>query len=525
MKKSFLYIGLIFFVGITLFVFEKNSYSVTRTSARRTAGIRKTNTNSNTKAKSARSATSARRSATNQSAQKARAATTRSATNARSARAASNKRVLSRSGGKKTTPTLAADTTPKVASGNTCPVMTILRKVANDDGTETYYSKRNVTCVEPENAHTMQYSTANKNNLPLTMQVKPSWIEANNAYYFECDTGYLLKTVDKDKVKIKTCIPFTEICPLNTVIENTTDGFLHPNTRENCVATEYSNIINANAIKEIDPNQVARYSYDIAQDDMRMFVCPLNYYADNSNITSNENLLVECKACPNNLYSPRGAVGASSCKMPCNAGETSVFLSNGNYECRACNTKCSTYNSQTKSCDTKSGWICKENGTGSAYPADKSVCDSNVVDIVVDENGNNQCKCPDGYMGNGIKTSLGGEGCFKECGANATMENDKTCECNEGYQGDAYAGCTESPKDLSADDCVDNATFENGVCKCPDGYFGDGIKDNDKSPLCKILPDSSLCQNQYNYSTKQGTQTPRGCVPQCESGSYWAPVN
>ena len=520
MRKSFLYIGLIFFIGITLFVFENNSYSVTRPSVRRAGQMGKntqkqSSSSSNTKAKAARSATTARAAA---------GTNARAASNARAAvsnaRGAKTARVLSRSGSKKpVSNNLAATQNMPAPTGDNCPAMTILRKVTDENGNTVYYSAKNKTCIEPENAHDMSYSAATKSSLPLTMQVKPSWIETNYAYYFECDNGYLLKTVNK----VKTCVPFTEICPLNTVVEKINDGFLHPNTQENCYSAEYSTMIDVSIINEIDANQVARYAYDIAKDDMRMFICPANYYAEQISSYTEKNLLVECKPCANGLYSPKGSTGANACKLPCNAGQTSVFDGKGNYECKACNTQCSTYNSQTKSCETKNGWICSANGTGTAIPADSSVCDSN-TDLVKDSNGNNMCKCKEGYIGDGIKTSLGGNGCIRECGTNASRrQSDNTCVCNDGYTGDGYT-CEEKPKDLSADDCVDNATFENGECKCPDGYMGDGIKDNDTSPLCKLVPNSSFCQHKYDNSTKQGTNPPRGCVPQCESGSYWAPV-
>ena len=56
------------------------------------------------------------------------------------------------------------------------------------------------------------------------------------------------------------------------------------------------------------------------------------------------------------------------------------------------------------------------------------------------------------------------------CGANAHCMADATCECNEGYFGNAYFGCAF---DLCRENQCDAGSFcnpANGQCECREGY-------------------------------------------------------
>merc|ERR1712048_122323 len=89
------------------------------------------------------------------------------------------------------------------------------------------------------------------------------------------------------------------------------------------------------------------------------------------------------------------------------------------------------------------------------------------VETEDDEEEKNEAKVPCGIFG-------------KPCGDNAKCMNNFACLCEEGYEGDPVAGCTDIDecKNVFFDKCDPNATCKNTIgsyeCTCNNGFTGDG---------------------------------------------------
>ncbi len=507
MKKCYCIFSLVLFMCVSLLVLETDIYSAPRKASVKRAGTTKKTSSSSSSAKSSakkRAATSGKssspqlkRAATNGS---GNASTRRAASNVKTARAMS--RVKGSSAVIPVSTPVQTDSTPE---SNLCPVGKILQRTSAD-GVDTYNISKKETCELPEEgviAKKWEQEKAKAKQYIMTLQVKPTWIALNDAYYLECAEGFIEATVNN----VKTCVDYLTVCPLNVEVTKSDSDYIHPNTGDSCNAPDYTYITHPETSWEVPP------------EDLYIFECIANYYPIATK--ANENVLVQCVNCPSGSYSPKGAKSLYDCREPCETDYTYVRFANGENKCAPCDSVATTYNATTKTCDVKSGYECTDGGTSCTTKIIASLCDENATF----ENGS--CVCNSGWEGDGVKTGtyLGAAnptstGCLRICDANATRKDKNTCECNSGYNGDGIT-CNENPKQISAADCVDGATFSNGKCNCPAGSFGDGLKPNESSPYCKYVPNDPTCTNQYDVSTGRGTQVPRGCIAQCNTGYYW----
>ncbi|MBD5405526.1 hypothetical protein HDR59_03195 [bacterium] len=516
MKKNYIfYILLALGVFITGFTEMSLSQTRKRATVKRAANMQKTSKpKTSTTKRAAVSSTSTKRAAVNSASTK-RAATSSSSTKRAATSSVSTKRVMSRSNSKRTAKTGSAS--PKTA--NYCPVSTLIKKVIDENGNEVYYSAKTTTCVVDENMDVIQWNEASKESYPLNMYQLPSWISKDNAVYLICKNGYV-----EDKVDGKaTCVPYLDICPLNEVITKEGDKYIHPGKTTE-VEDRYCRPLNIAKLRQLSKTEYyenATYNYNYAYDDINIFECPENSYSVSSNYTG---LADACKPCPymingERVYASQGSTEKEACRPVCRENgipvkKVSVKVGNA-YICKPCDENGAVFSNNL--CQTKAGYTCYENGTRCEKTLQASDCDSNASLI------DNKCVCNEGYIGEGLKNSYG---CHRQCDTHATMNmNDYSCSCNEGYDGDGYT-CTynPAPSGLTASDCVEGATFEDGKCVCPAGSFGDGLKDNATSPYCKYFSNiagDTICKNTYNASNGQGTQIPRGCVADCLTGYYW----
>merc|ERR1712048_971445 len=107
------------------------------------------------------------------------------------------------------------------------------------------------------------------------------------------------------------------------------------------------------------------------------------------------------------------------------------------------------------------------------------------VETEDDEEEKNEAKVPCGIFG-------------KPCGDNAKCMNNFACLCEEGYEGDPVAGCTDIDecKNVFFDKCDPNATCKNTIgsyeCTCNNGFTGDGATggctENNESTPGKCAP-------------------------------------
>ena len=138
-----------------------------------------------------------------------------------------------------------------------------------------------------------------------------------------------------------------------------------------------------------------------------------------------------------------------------------------------------------------------------------------------------------------------GENGGNNCGANTNCINTPgsfRCECQPGFTGDAYAGCTDIDEcATNADDCVTNAACTNTqggfTCTCLDGYSGNGkvsctnINEclSDSTHTCddvsfSVCKDKApqidgvkyLCECMLGYECNAGTDV--GGVTDCNGG-------
>lgn len=506
MRKYITAILIILFMGITVFVENADSApSRKRQASTRSNTKRAASTSRNNRGNSRRAATTgrgnSRRAATTGRGNSRRAATTGRGNSRRAATTSSKRnRMFSRGSIASTqNATRQTTTTPqKTGKVNWCPVGKVLSRKAsgtNSDGAETYayYYQKNKSCTPQEDdlVEALLWEKSKVSSYASDMTVLPSWIKANDAYYFKCKTGYVPAEVNN----IKICVGVSEICPLNAIVErNLNKEFIHPNTQETCIAPAYSTSRNVTG----DENT---RSWDIADDDAFMFECLENGYAEP--LASNPSISIECKQCATGLYSAAGSKGVASCKLPC--PENQIFvLENGEPKCTPCD-PVANYNSGTKACSCPSGYEDTSNGKGLKCKklTTASDCDANAT-FKADTK---ECVCNANYSGSGFICTL-------NCATNAELVNG-SCVCKSGFTGDGVNSCTQVTT-LSASDCDENATYiaKTKQCVCNDGYFGDGIKANG-SPYCTANQTVAQCQNTAN------SETPRGCRPICDAGYAW----
>ena len=510
MRKYITAILIILFMGITVFVENADS----ATSRKRQASTRSkkssntkraASTSRNNRGNSKRAATTNRgnskRAATTGRGNSKRAATTGRGNTKRAATTSSaNKRNRMFSRGSiastQTAVRQTTATTSKTGKVNWCPVGKVLSRKANgtnSDGAETYvyYYQKNKSCTPQEDdlVEALLWEKAKVSSYASDMSVLPSWIKANDAYYFKCKTGYVPAEVNN----IKICVGVSEICPLNAIVErNSNKEFVHPNTQETCIAPAYSTSRNVTG----DENT---RSWDVADDDAFIFECLENGYAEP--LASNPSISIECKQCASGLYSAAGSKGVASCKLPCPTNQIFV-LENGEAKCSPCDSV-AKYDYETKTCSCPSGYEDTSNGKGLKCKklTTASDCDTNAT-FKADTR---ECVCNANYSGSGFICTL-------NCATNAELVNG-SCVCKSGFTGDGVNSCTQVTN-LSASDCDENATFSGGACVCNDGYFGDGIKANG-SPYCTANQTVAQCQNTAN------SETPRGCHASCGAGYAW----
>ncbi|KAH8299746.1 hypothetical protein KR044_005465 [Drosophila immigrans] len=229
------------------------------------------------------------------------------------------------------------------------------------------------------------------------------------------------------------------------------------------------------------------------------------------------------------------------------------------------NAKCSWYEHEMRHICT-----CNEGFSGDGYscePIEDScaikpdICDSHATCNFNEQLGKSECVCQRGYTGDGYGCQLApecqaaehcGENAFCDggvcqcqdgferdpsdrcapagrcgsvfCGSNAICKRDpqqdvQYCDCIEGYQGDAQAGCVSTPTPCNVrNNCGIHATCEptedpaNYACQCNAGYQGDGYVCIEEQ---NCLNNPTLCDmNAKCMSTNSGLV----CV--CNQGFY-----
>ncbi|MBD5398432.1 hypothetical protein HDR60_02920 [bacterium] len=262
MKKITIYVLVL---CISTIGFTRISLSVTRPSVRRAGQMGKntqkqSSSSSNTKAKAARSATTAR------------AATGTNARAASTTRSASSKRANSLSARRNAASKKTSSSETSSTNNTTCPIGVVIKKMIDDNGNEVLYSDKETVCTEPENV----MGTSVLDNLTV-----PTWMAGKYAYVFNCNYGYV-KTINDN---VDVCVDQNTICPLNTTVKYENDKYYNPYTNQECNLPAYASALKLT--EELNTNG------NIATDNAYYTYCNKNYYT-----LSN----AECKACPTGKY-------------------------------------------------------------------------------------------------------------------------------------------------------------------------------------------------------------------------------
>lgn len=203
------------------------------------------------------------------------AARKRAATNASTKRAANTKRAgnlnakrQARSVGGSGSGS-AASATPSTV----CPLGTPIKRLVDEEGTETFYSSKSVVCSKPENTNGVS---------DLGDLKQPSWIAGKDIWIFSCNPGYLqLKGTDGE-----SCVDKDTLCPLNTTVKKSDGVYYNPYTNEVCTLPMYATTLKLTEETNTNPS--------ISEDEAFYTYCINNYYKSDD---------VECSACPSGKFS------------------------------------------------------------------------------------------------------------------------------------------------------------------------------------------------------------------------------
>ena len=196
---------------------------------------------------------------------------------------ASKKTTISKSLQTEVEETSVVEETPvEEVKKNFCKVGVVLRAV---DG--VYYSAKTKKCDAPENAYEELWTEESGLR-------KLAWIEdENEAVYFECDDGYILKS--------SVCVSNYDICPIGVPMERRKSKYINPNTDSEC-----SLPANANARKATDEE-----AYDWGFDSAYVAQCKANFYA----VSIGDDYIAKCEKCPDGTESSVGAMSINDCKV------------------------------------------------------------------------------------------------------------------------------------------------------------------------------------------------------------------
>ncbi|MBP3616086.1 MAG: hypothetical protein J6J27_04240 [Alphaproteobacteria bacterium] len=196
---------------------------------------------------------------------------------------ASKKTITSKSLKTEVEETSVVEETPvEEVKKNFCKVGVVLRAV---DG--VYYSAKTKKCDAPENAYEELWTEESGLR-------KLAWIEdENEAVYFECNDGYILKS--------SVCVSNYDICPIGVPMERRKSKYINPNTDSEC-----SLPANANARKATDEE-----AYDWGFDSAYVAQCKANFYA----VSIGDNYIAKCEKCPDGTESSVGAMSINDCKV------------------------------------------------------------------------------------------------------------------------------------------------------------------------------------------------------------------
>lgn len=130
------------------------------------------------------------------------------------------------------------------------------------------------------------------------------------------------------------------------------------------------------------------------------------------------------------------------------------------------------------------------------------------------------CECPEGYMGQYCSTAL----CYPQCMNGGTCISPGVCSCAEGYQGTHCEGGICREKCLNGGKCIQKDT-----CSCPKGYYGPRCEFSRCVPLCLnggrcTSNNTCSCPKGY-YGTAcdqgKGTTLGSGRIPRKERTRLW----
>ncbi len=204
-------------------------------------------------------------------------AATNGSGNASTRRAAITKRANTLSGRRsnlnnKRNVTSGATSSAESAS-NICPLGTPIKRLVDENGTETFYSAKEVVCSEPENTNGIS---------DLGEMKQPSWIAGKDIWIFNCNVGYI-KTKSGDG---ESCVDRNTICPLNTIVKQEDGVYYNPLTNEVCTLPLYAASLKLTEETNTNPN--------ISPDEAYYIYCANNHYKSGD---------IECLACPTGKYS------------------------------------------------------------------------------------------------------------------------------------------------------------------------------------------------------------------------------
>ncbi|EDW61724.1 nidogen [Drosophila virilis] len=186
------------------------------------------------------------------------------------------------------------------------------------------------------------------------------------------------------------------------------------------------------------------------------------------------------------------------------------------------NARCSWWEHQLRHICT-----CNEGYSGDGYNCDPieescaikpDICDTHATCSYSDQLGKSECVCERGYTGDGHRCQLAPE-CdgAEQCGENAHCDGG-VCQCNEAYERDVSDRCVPTGRCGSVY-CGSNAICKwdeaLGVqfCDCIDGYQGDALAG------CLSIPiPCNLRNNCGIHATCEPTEDPANYTCQCNAG-------